>query len=190
MIKRLLISAGFSVALMFTAIPAHAYKYELIIIGSNLIKQGKQALRDGRLEEAIRIYTVALDGRLSASDVQIAHNDLCVAYYLNRDFDVALGQCDQAIRLTSNEWVSYNNRANIYLAMGEVDRAMRDYEKALELSPQSEVLRANIDLAARFRDAGPVEAEISSSAPEGPNLPNLPNFPVDNDRISQDVIGR
>jgi len=91
-----------------------AYTYELEIRSSDLVERGREELKKGNIKKAITEYERGLKKGLSQSDLQDAHNDLCVAYYFLAEYDRALSHCNEAIKMVPNHWVHYNNRANIY----------------------------------------------------------------------------
>ena len=62
-----------------------------------------------------------------------AFNNRGVAYRYKREYDRALQDYDQAIRLNPNDASHYNNRGIIYRIKGEYDRAISDYDEAIWL---------------------------------------------------------
>ena len=75
------------------------------------------------------------------------------AFYLARgerwlrggDFDRAIADFDQAIRLQADSALAYHQRGNAWSGKGELDRALVDYEAAIRLDPNNPAL---------FRDRG------------------------------------
>ena len=53
----------------------------------------------------------------------------------NRDNDLAVLGYTKAIEIDPNDWSDYNNRALAYLAKGEYDSAISDFETAISISP-------------------------------------------------------
>lgn len=129
---------------------ASAYVFELELSGSRYVERGRSALKKGNIKLAIKSYEMGIKGGLGRSDAQDAHNDLCVAYYFLAEYEVALEHCNAAIKMVPNYWVHYNNRANIYLMQGDLERAKKDYRKALRLHPKSDVIEQNMALAQRI----------------------------------------
>jgi tetratricopeptide (TPR) repeat protein len=68
--------------------------------------------------------------------VAIAYRHRCRAYENKSDFDRALADCTEAIRLNPN-YVAFNERGNVYGKKGDFDRALADYNKAIRLDPKS-----------------------------------------------------
>jgi tetratricopeptide (TPR) repeat protein len=50
--------------------------------------------------------------------------------------DAAIAACDQAIRQNPKDAESYSSRGGEYMAKRELDRAIADYNKAIELDPK------------------------------------------------------
>lgn len=152
---------GFSTGGLLMAPTAEAYTYELVIKKSVLITKGRALLYKGEPDQAVSLYERALESNLSVADQHNVNNDLCVAYFFKREFEKALERCDAAIASGPNRWKPYNNRGNVYLEKGDLDRAVADYDKGLKLLPSSEVLAANRTLALFL--AG--ESQLPSGAP-------------------------
>lgn len=125
---------------------ASAHKYEFVIGSNEQVKAGRRNLRQGRLDKAISHFHNAMKANLSSNDTIWVNNDLCVAYYLKGDFDLANQHCDEAISLAPNKWQAHNNKGNIHYAVGNYEGAIRSYQRALELNPNSRVLADNIML--------------------------------------------
>jgi tetratricopeptide (TPR) repeat protein len=56
-------------------------------------------------------------------------------YYAKGDYDRAIADYNEAIRLNPNDDYAYNNRGNAYHAKGDYDRAIADCNEALRLNP-------------------------------------------------------
>jgi predicted Zn-dependent protease len=74
-----------------------------------------------------------LDGRKSAEGLRASG----IAYHDKRDFDRAIGDFDEAIRLDPNDAKAYANRGIAYGCKGDYDRAIADFEEAIRLSPRN-----------------------------------------------------
>ena len=62
----------------------------------------------------------------SSQKVTVAYNNRCLGYSDQKNYDRAIAECDQAIRLDPNLTVAYNNRCLARLAKGDLDGALRD----------------------------------------------------------------
>ena len=63
------------------------------------------------------------------------YDNLGLAYSVKGEYEKALRNCNQAIKLNPNYAVSYCNRASVYYYMGKYDPAIADYTRAIELQP-------------------------------------------------------
>jgi tetratricopeptide (TPR) repeat protein len=65
-----------------------------------------------------------------------AYNNRGLAYQNKRDYDRAIADYNEAIRLDAQNTVAYNNRGNTHLDKGENDRAIADYDEAIRFNPK------------------------------------------------------
>lgn len=126
--------------------PADAFTYELIVHGSDLVRSGREALLDGELDKALGYFNAVLENGASQRQVASVHADMCVAFYLMRNFPEALDHCNTSISLRPNVWLGYNNRGNVYFEWGQFEKARENYERGLQLSPKSSILLRNLTL--------------------------------------------
>ena len=66
----------------------------------------------------------------------IACNNRAVAYLNKGDFDLAIADCDKAIRLKPREYSCYLCRGDAYCSKGNDEAAIRDYKKAAAIQPR------------------------------------------------------
>jgi tetratricopeptide (TPR) repeat protein len=64
-------------------------------------------------------------------------NERGVAYYNNKDFDRAMADLNEAIRLDPYLAIAFNNRGKVLLAAHNVDRALVDVNEAIRLDPHN-----------------------------------------------------
>ena len=57
------------------------------------------------------------------------------AYYDKKQYDEAIKDYTEAIRLDPNYAWAYNNRGNVYYSKKDYDRAIADYDEALRVDP-------------------------------------------------------
>ena len=66
-----------------------------------------------------------------------AFNNRGNAYFAESQFDRAIEDYNQAIRLNPDYANAFINRGNVYRKGGQYDRAILDFDEAIRLSPQN-----------------------------------------------------
>ena len=85
----------------------------------------------------IRSCTFAIDsGQLAEQQVANALNNRGDAYARKEDYDRAIQDFNQAIRLVPNYVRAYYNRGNVHQRKGDFDSAIADYGQAIRLDPK------------------------------------------------------
>jgi tetratricopeptide (TPR) repeat protein len=85
---------------------------------------------------------IAACGRMIASDklvtrdLSIVHNNRGDAYRNKGEYDRAIADFDEAIRLNPKFAIAYYNRGNSHWHKGEYDRAIADFDEAIRLDPK------------------------------------------------------
>ena len=101
-------------------------------------------------------------GDISVMNLPAAYNNLCIGLTGQHKFQEAFDACNHAVDLQPREWKFYNNRANIYFFLGQYDRALAEYYKAMTFSHGDTVLMTNIGITLRHR-------RVFGSSPGRPN---------------------
>jgi len=65
-----------------------------------------------------------------------AYNNRGNAYYAKKDYDHAIADYTEAIRLDPKYALAHINRGNAYKVKGDYDRAIEDYSEAIRLDPE------------------------------------------------------
>ena len=88
-------------------------------------------------------------GREKGDKLADVFNDRGIGHRLNGDYDRAIADYSQAIKLNGKFAAALNNRGVSYDKKSEYDRAIQDYDQALKLMPTSEIYfnRGNAHLA-------------------------------------------
>jgi tetratricopeptide (TPR) repeat protein len=92
------------------------------------------------------------EGQQAPTILALAHNNRGVAYKIKGEYDLALGDYDQAIQLNPNAASHYNNRGIIYRLKHDYDRAIADYDEAIWL--KSDYVAAFYNRALAYVDKG------------------------------------
>lgn len=137
------------VAVILLAISGNSYALETSP-AAGFVNEGARAVDRGDFLKGFELSTRALESReLSPRNTAAALNNLCIALTGLQRTGEALDACNRAIRLEPGRWSFYNNRANVYFWMGEYDRALSEYTKALSIRPDEEILQNNIAIIVR-----------------------------------------
>lgn len=90
-----------------------------------LVEHGTDAL--AACERAVR------DGRVRLRDLADAYINRGQAHYVRQEYDFAVANFDQAIRLDPGFALAFGNRANVWSIQKDYGRAIADYTRALRL---------------------------------------------------------
>jgi len=95
---------------------------------------GIYALNEGRLDEAISLYSQCIEsGSLSNKNLIVAHNDRGNAYGRRGNYALALADFNKVIELNPEDSDAYYNRGLTYKNRKNYDRAIDDYSVAIKL---------------------------------------------------------
>src|SRR5499426_2124525 len=88
-------------------------------------------------EMAINYCTQAIEsGQLSGKGLAFAFYKRANGYYERGQYDRAIEDYNQAIRLNPNHANAFSNRGATYARKGEYDRAIESYDEAIRLNPK------------------------------------------------------
>ena len=79
---------------------------------------------------------VIQSGRENQRDLASAYFNRGLAYGHKGDFDRAIRDFDQAIKINPNYPDALNNRGLAYISQGQFDRAIQDFDQVLKLDPK------------------------------------------------------
>ena len=86
-------------------------------------------------------------GRFTGRNLAVAFTNRGLAYKRKGQWDRAIADYSEAIRLKSDDAQVFNNRGNAFYYNGQLNRAIKDYDDAIRLQP---------DLAVAFSNRGNV----------------------------------
>jgi tetratricopeptide (TPR) repeat protein len=75
------------------------------------------------------------DPKTAAEKEGTSHNWKAVGYIIKCDYDKAVAECTEAIRLDPKNDLPYLNRGSAYSLKGEHDKAVADFDQAIRLNP-------------------------------------------------------
>ncbi len=132
--KVILVSVGAIVALGSNAQAQVIYGHE----NTNLTR-ANQAMLAGELEVASRYFGKAIKANLGHEKLVPALNNYCAVEYALGNFENAEKVCSEAISEDRRYWRAYVNRGNARAAIGKVEQAKADYERAVKIKPGSKI---------------------------------------------------
>ncbi len=148
MTKRQIMFAA-SVVAVLVAGPATSQMFSR---GNGMVNDSAYALDREDWDRGAALAKEALrSGELMPTNIPAAYNNYCIGLTGMAKYDEAMEACNKAIQLRPRQWSFYNNRANIHFYLGQFDRALAEYYKAMTFSPGDDVLLQNIALALRVR---------------------------------------
>lgn len=95
------------------------------------------ALKEGRLGEAIDLYTRCIDtGNLAQRNLIVAHNDRGNAYGRQGRYEQALADFNAVIALNEKDPDAFYNRGLTHKRLRQINEALADYDQAIALNPK------------------------------------------------------
>src|SRR5580658_7639195 len=86
-------------------------------------------------------------GQETQADMAVALNNRGNAYRFKGQFDRAIADFDQSIKLSPEYAIAFSNRGLVYWDKGDFDRAIKDYDDAIKLKPDLALAYYNRGLA-------------------------------------------
>jgi Flp pilus assembly protein TadD len=103
--------------------------------------EGKVAYESGNLEEAIRMFTLALEIDPHHPDI---YHDRAVAYLNLGKPNLAIIDLNHSVEYQPNNPYRYSSRAFARDAVGDIAGAIEDYKKAIQLDPHDAIAHNNL----------------------------------------------
>jgi tetratricopeptide (TPR) repeat protein len=116
------------------------------------VQKAKSLLKEGKPRESLEYLNKAIDKDASNAE---AFNMRGVAYFELKEYQNAMMDYDQAIKIQPDQYKAYLNRALLSSFQNKADKALEDYNKALQLAP---------DTADLYLNRGQVLVQLDSSA--------------------------
>jgi tetratricopeptide (TPR) repeat protein len=93
------------------------------------------------------------------------------AYNRKGEYDWAIADYDQAIKLEANFVLAFYNRGNAYGNKGQLDRAIQDFNQAIKLDPKNAyALRSRSIAKAQKGDKAGAAADLAQAQRLDPNI--------------------
>lgn len=108
---------------------------------SVIITMGWKQFLAGNNERAMRIFNLVIRLYPRSASGLINRSTILIMYY--HDYQGAIDDATKAIQKGKNLATAYNNRGFAYSRLGKFDKAMKDFDKALELEPALSTAHTN-----------------------------------------------
>lgn len=108
----------------------------------SLKESGNAAFKDGNLDEALALYTQALQltPKDQASDQAVIFKNRAAVHLKNEDFQLAVDDCTKALELVPSDPKALYRRAQAYEALEKVDLAYQDAREVHRVDPKNKAI--------------------------------------------------
>jgi len=106
---------------------------------AQITQQLESCSRDDGVAPSLRVEAcsaIIRSGRFTGPNLALALLHRGNAHYANLDYDRAIADFDEAIRLNPKAANAFNDRAIARRAKGDLDSAIADYSEAIRLDPK------------------------------------------------------
>ncbi len=107
-----------------------------------LFADGLELMNGGQLKKAIDVFSKIIAAK---PDFAEGWNKRATLYYLVGDLQRSLADCDEVIKRNPQHFGALSGYGQIYVQMGELDKALEYFRRALEANPNMQGVRVNID---------------------------------------------
>ena len=108
---------------------------------NHFLADGAEALVNGYAVKGVELTEKGLKIAQGPFEKKAALSNLCAGYLMINKPKDALKACDAVIELDPDFWRAYNNRALVYLELGQLKESEADVMRGEELRPKSRNLQ-------------------------------------------------
>ncbi len=145
--RKAAMAATVAVMALTTGVSAQAVK--TLYVGQDMnIERGMNALKAGKLEEALKHLGRAARADIGTERLVPVLSNICAIEYARGNLDAAEQACDRAIGEDRTFWRAYVNRGNVHKARGDYEAARADYERAVGVDGNDLAVQALVSLDA------------------------------------------
>ncbi len=110
-------------------------------VANSELSRGSRALSARQLTEAVEHFDLAVE---SDQDFAEAYNQRAIARFLQEQFEASIADCRKTIRLMPCHFGAWAGMGHCFLHLGQMEHAMRAYQRALEINPHMECIRQTL----------------------------------------------
>ena len=97
--------------------------------------------------QSITLLNKALkaDKKLEAENQALIHNAMGYAYFAQEQYDIAIRQYKDALKLYPEYVIAFNNLGNVYEKKQMIVKAVETYKEALKIDPENKIAQRRIN---------------------------------------------
>ena len=104
-----------------------------------LLQEGIHLIQSDRLDEAIAMFNKVVKG---APGFPEGYNRRATAYYLASQYEKSIADCEETIRRNPMHFGALSGLGYNYFKLGKSERAIRYFERALDINPNKPRIRS------------------------------------------------
>lgn len=130
------------------------YSDEDLKKAEDLKASGNDLLKAKKYQEAVDLYTQAIETVPKGPNSHIYYSNRAAAYSFLKDYELALPDCKKSIELEPSYVKSYSRAGQAYFNLEEYENAVEMYSKCVELDPMTQTHKDSLERAQRKVDGG------------------------------------
>ena len=107
-----------------------------------LFQQGLQEMNHGDAQAAIDTFTTIIKRK---PDFAEGWNKRATIYFMVGEYEKSLRDCDEVVKRNPQHWGVLSGYGQIYLALGQPERALDYFQRALAVNPNLERVEAAVE---------------------------------------------
>lgn len=111
------------------------------------LQAGLEAMQQGAFEQAIAIFTQVIE---RAPNFAEGYNKRATTYYLIRDYEKSIADCDRTIALNPVHFGAMSGAGLCYLGLRDLNQALTYFEQAVAVNPNLEQIKHYIEEIKKF----------------------------------------
>lgn len=110
---------------------------------------GIQQMQASQMVEAVATFSEVIRRKPAFAE---GWNKRATAYYLLGRFELSMHDCDEVLKRNRNHFGALSGYGQMYLTLGDIDRAQSYFERALKLNPNMAGVAANLRMIEQHRE--------------------------------------